>query len=304
VTAWVLILVLPALGMAEDAQRLMRCVEDRDRTCLTQELKSYTGNVSPEYSSVAAEAFLLLGRNADAISAIAAAVKSRPNDYDLMLQQGRIFQRCGDQLNAIQSFLLAAKIRPSSDVFYSLGLSFFLLHEYERGARHFQHAVQLDAKNHKAEFMLAVTDLFQNNNEAGAKTHLERALAIEPENPHYLLHYGVLLMERNDRKTAATVLEKAAKADPSNPLAHFNLGRLYRQVGDMEKARNELETAVRMRPELARAYYQLASVYRALGESEKARESTGKFLKFKEQDRDDDPVGSPPSYAFRDRELK
>jgi len=221
-----------------------------------------------------------------------------------MLQQGRIFQRCGDQVNAIQSFLMAAKVKQSSDVFYWLGLSFFLMHEYERGAKHFTHAVQLDDKNHKAEFMLAVTDIFQNNNEAGAQAHLERALAIVPENPHYLLHYGVLLIERNDRKGAATVLEKAVKADPSNPLAHFNLGRLYRQMGEMEKARTELETAVRMRPELARAFYQLASVYRALGETAKAKEATDKFLRFKDQDRDDDPVGSPPSYAFRDQQVK
>jgi tetratricopeptide (TPR) repeat protein len=304
VTAWLLIVLLPVSGMANDTRRLTRCIEERNRSCLTNELESFSGNVSPEYASAAAEAYLLLGRNTDAISAIAAAVRSKPGDYDLLLQQGRIFQRCGDQLNAIKSFLLAANIRQSSDVFYWLGLSFFLLHEYVRGARHFAHAVQLDDKNHKAEFMLAVTDIFQNNNEAGAKAHLERALALEPGNPHYLLHYGVLLMERNDRKAAAPVLEKAARVDPANPLTHFNLGRLYRQVGDMAKAKTELETAVRMRPELARAYYQLASVYRALGESAKAQESTEKFLRFKERDRDDDPVGSPPSYAFRDHQLK
>lgn len=302
-TAWLFPLLLAVSNKADATQRLLHCIENRDKPCLTNELKS-PGNASPEYFSAAAEAFLLLGRNADAIAAIKAAVKSNPNDYNLLMQQGRTYQRCGDQINAIESFLLAAKVKQSSEVLYGLGLSFFLLHEYERAGKHFSHAVQLDDKNHRAEFMLAVIDIFEDSNEAGAKTHLERALAIEPDNPHYLLHYGVLLMEHNDREAAAAVLEKAAKADPSNPLVHFNLGRLCRQMGDMPKARTELEAAVRLRPELARAYYQLASVYRAFGETAKAKQATEQFLRFKDQDRDDDPVGSPPSYAFRDKPVK
>jgi len=183
-TAWPFLLLLSASQTADAAQRLMHCIENRDKACLTSELKSPPANAPPEYLSAAAEAYLLLGRNAEAVTAIEAAVKSKPNDYALLIQQGRTYQRCGDQLNAIQSFLLAAKVKPSSDVFYGIGLSFFLLHEYERAGKHFAHALQLDDKNHKAEFMLAVIDILKNDNEAGAKTHLERALAIEPQNPH------------------------------------------------------------------------------------------------------------------------
>ncbi|MEO8130854.1 MAG: tetratricopeptide repeat protein, partial [Bryobacteraceae bacterium] len=285
------------------AERLLHCIATRDESCLTAVLKS-TGDDSPEYLSAAAEAYLLLGRNSEAIAAIEAAVRAKPGDFALRTQQGRTYQRCGDQVQAIQSFLLAAKERQTSEVFYGIGLSFFLLHEHERAGKHFAHAVQLNGQNHKAEFMLAVIDIVKDNNEAGAKVHLERALAIAPQNSHYLLHYGIVLMEQNDRPGAATALEKAAKADPSNPLVHFNLGRLRRQMGDMGTARTELETAVRLRPELARAYYQLAAVYRALGESAKAKQATEQFVKFKDQDRDDDPVGAPPSYAFKDQPTK
>ena len=111
-TAWLLLLLLSASNEANATQRLTHCIENRDKACLTSELKSPPGNASPEYLSAAAEAYLLLGRNAEAIAAIEAAVKSKPNDYDLMIQQGRTYQRCGDQLNAIQSFLLAAKVKP------------------------------------------------------------------------------------------------------------------------------------------------------------------------------------------------
>lgn len=298
----VLFLLLAATPNEEDAtKRLMHCIEIREKACLTTALKSPTAHASPAYLSAAAEAYLMLGRNAEAIAAIESAVKSKPGDYDLLMQQGRTYQRCGDQVQAIQSFLLAAKSKQSSEVFYSIGMSFFLLHEHERAGRHFTHAVQLDATNHKAEFMLGVIDILKDNNEAGAKAHMERAMALAPQNPHYLLHYGILLMEHNDREGAAAALEKAAKADPSNPLVHFNLGRLCRQTGDMQKARTELEIAVRLRPEMARAHYQLASVYRELGQPAKAKRATEQFLKFKDRDLDNDPVGSPLSYALKDQ---
>jgi Tfp pilus assembly protein PilF len=162
------------------------------------------------------------------------------------------------------------------------------------------HAVQLDDKNHKAEFMLAVIDILKNDNEAGAKTHLERALAIDPENPHYLLHYGVVLMEHNDREGAAAVLERRRRrpfkpADPLQPRPPSPPN------GGYARARTELEMAVRLRPELARAYYQLASVYRALGETAKAKQATDRFLKFKDQDRTMTLSAVRPAYAFGGR---
>ncbi|MCC7156229.1 MAG: tetratricopeptide repeat protein [Bryobacterales bacterium] len=299
-TGLLFLLLLPASTEPDATKRLTQCIESRDKSCLTNALKSPPGHGSAEYLSAAADAYLMLGRNEDAMTAIGAALKTKPHDYDLLMQQGRTYQRCGEQVQAIQSFLLAAKAKQSSDVFYGIGMSFFLLHEHERAGQHFAHAVQLDEKNHKAEFMLGVIDILKDNNEAGAKAHFERALAMDPGNPHYLLHYGILLMEHNDREGAAKMLEKAAKSDPANPLVHFNLGRLCRQMGDMPRARTELEAAVRLRPELARAHYQLAAVYRELGEPAKAKRATEQFLKFKDQDQDNDPIGNPASQVFKD----
>ena len=283
------LLFVPAANDVDATERLIHCIEIGDKNCLASELKSAPSHGSPEYLSAAAEAYLLLGRNAKAIAAIESALKEKPGDYELLMQQGRTYQRAGDQVHAIQSFLLAAKIKPSSTLFYQMGMSFFLAHEYERAGKHFTHAVQLDDRNHKAEFMLGVIDVLKDHNAEGAKTHLERALAIEPDNPHYLLHYGIVLSELDDPR-ALPVVEKAVKADPTNALGHYNLGRRYRRVGDLQKARAELEIAVRMRPQLARAQYQLAAVYRELGEIDKANQAGEQFIKFKDQDRDDDPV--------------
>src|SRR5258708_4661279 len=177
--ALLLLLLLPASEEVAVTARLVHCIGIRDKSCLASVLKSSPGYSSAEYLAAAAEAYLMLGRNGEAISAIDAAVKSKPGDYELLMQRGRTYQRGGDQIQAIESFLLAAKGKQSSEIFYDLGLSFFLLHEYERAGRHFTHAVQLDEKSHKAEFMLGVIDVLKEDNLAGAKMHLERALALE-----------------------------------------------------------------------------------------------------------------------------
>ena len=73
-------------------------------------------------------------------------------------------------------------------VFYELGMSFFLLHEFDRAVTHFQRVLELDARQDKAEFMLGILDVLRNG-DGDAKIHFERALALQPANPHYLLHY-------------------------------------------------------------------------------------------------------------------
>jgi hypothetical protein len=53
--------------------------------------------------------------------------------------------------------------------------------------------------NDKAEFMLAVIDIMQSNNEAVRRRIWNARWRWRPKIPHYLLHYGVLLAQRNDR---------------------------------------------------------------------------------------------------------
>ena len=298
--AWTAQCMLPLAFAATPTnaeQRLAQCVETRDRSCLEKLLKEPAVQGSLGYLALAAQGYALLGRQQEAATAIADALKQKPGDYDLLLEQARIYQRSGHQIEAIQSFLEAARSKtPTPEILFQIGMSFFLLREYDRAARHFEQARKLDDKNDKAEFMLGVIDVIKDSDEEGAKVHFERALALQPDNPHYLLHYGVVLVQLDELNQAAVSLERAGKLDPSNPLTHFNLGRLYRQQGELTKARAELQEAVQLRPELARAHYQLATVYRQLGQSAKAQAAMKEYMKFKDQDSDDDPIGDLPSY--------
>lgn len=284
------VLLLLAASVPDSAAPLARCVERGDRACVAALLSHAPGAPSPEFLAAAARGYLLLGDRAHARQAIDAAVAQRPGDFDLLMSQGSVYQRCGDQMSAIRSFLLASKAGPAtSPVFYELGMSFFLLHEFDRAARHFRHALELDARDSRAAFMLGVLDVLQDAL-PDAKTRFERALELQPQNPHYLLHYGVLLMRLNDNAAALEPMQKAEKVDAANPLTHYNLGRLYRELGQLENAERELREAIRLRPDFASAHYLLAGVYRRLGRQPETTAELAQFTKFKRQNDDGDPI--------------
>ena len=285
-----MLLLFAASAAREEIAPLVQCVEHNDRACVARRLSRKPVSGSPEFLSAAARGYVLLGDRTHAVEAIVAAVAQRPDDFTLLMNQGWVYQRCGDQVSAIRSFLLASQQDKSAPaVFYELGMSFFLVHEFDRAATHFRHAIELHSGDGRADFMLGVLDVLKDLL-PDAKKHFERALELEPRNAHYLLHYGVVLMRLNENDAALERMQQAEKLDSANPLIHFNLGRLYRAAGNLDDAQRELETAVRLRPEFSGAHYALAGIYRRRGRQPDSAKELALYTKFKRQDDDGDPV--------------
>ena len=284
--------------------RLDQCVRSADRECVRRELAKaqdpkHDGN--PDYLDLKARALMLLHRKEEALKVIEHAIQADPKQYRYRITEGHIYQDFGDQVLAIRSFLLADRLQPRSpETFYSLGMSFFLLGEYEKSTKHFQQTLELDPNFDRAEFMLGINDMIHFRL-AAAKWELEKAIAMQPKNSFYHLYYGILLSRMADNPLALHELQTAKNLNPSYALTRFNLGRLLRDKGDYQAARTELEAAVRLRANFSPAYYQLGWVYRRLGmeaESPKAYEA---FQKAKaEEDREaKDPVESVVSQSER-----
>lgn len=162
---------------------------------------------------------------------------------------------------------------------------------YDRGARHFRVALELDPNCHKAEFMLGVVDAMENHLDK-AKEHFETAMKMSPQNPYYVIHYGILLKELGDVDGALREMESAETLDHSNPLTYLNLGLLESQLQKYGEARNQLETAVQLDSNLAAAYYGLGGVYHHLGLADLSRSAYQQFERAKalEQQEQTDPV--------------
>ena len=288
----VLLCLALAMQPEDQTKTLNACVQQKDRACISSTLRNLGKRESPAYLAVAAEGYMIIRRPDDALNAIDRALQLKPGNYDYLMEQGWIYQKSGNQLSAIHSFLLAAQSKPMEPAtFYELGMSFFLLNEYQRAAPHFRHVLALAPNNDRAEFMLGVLDVMDNA-APEAKPHYERALRLRPQNSHYLLHYGVLLNQLGKPQQAVHLMLEAEKLDPSNPLTHYNLGRVYLESGKLSQARDELESSVRLKPDLTPAFYKLGTVYRSLGDPNKARKALNRFEKLKQQEKkeEEDPI--------------
>jgi tetratricopeptide (TPR) repeat protein len=298
-----------AAHLASELGPLRNCLAQADRTCAIEafsKVQDLKFKDNPEYLDLSAQVMGLEHKETEALAAINRAIQMEPTRASHLMTKGQIYQRSHDQIHAIQSFLEAAQLRPGwVEPAYSLGMSFFILGNeendveyYDRAARHFKAALEVDPNCHKAEFMLGVI-------EEKGKERIENALKMSPENAYYHLHYGILLNQMGDSESALREMERAEALDHSNPMTYFNLGLLESRLGNYTDARKRLETAVQLDSNLSSAYYCLGGVYHHLGLSDLSQAAYLNFqrTKAREQQEEADPVEaalSPSDLHARD----
>jgi tetratricopeptide (TPR) repeat protein len=277
--------------------QLLECLRRADAKCSTTALAQIRDpklEDDPEYLDLAAQALSLQHRRVQALDAIRRAIEKDPKQARYFMTQGWIYQKFGDQVSAIRSFLNAERLEPRSPVpYYSLGVSFFAVGYfysdpvyYARAEQRFKTALELDPLYDKAEFMLGVIDAV-NSRLTEAKQHLEETLKMKPFNPIYHLHYGILLNRLGDNASSLREMKMAEELDPYYALTHLNLGSLYSRIRSYEEARNELEKAIELDPHLGSAYYLLGGVYHHLGLNDKSARAYEHFEQAKQRSRKD-----------------
>jgi tetratricopeptide (TPR) repeat protein len=278
--------VFAASAAQPELDKLRSCVERSDAGCSAAALEHVEKQRplvtnSLEYLELAAQSLLLQRRYEDALRTIEKALSRKPEEFRYLLIQGRIQQELGAHPSAIRSFLLAQKAQPNSpEVYFLIGMSFFIEEEHDRADRHFRHVLQIQPSNHKALFMLGVLHAYRNElKEAGAL--FAQAVEAQPANAHYRLHWGVLLDRDNKSADALEEVRRAVELAPENAFAQYHLGRLHADRGEMEPARKHLERAVALEPSLAQAHYRLSGVYRKLGLRNEAVQALAAFQKAK-----------------------
>lgn len=127
-----------------------------------------------------------------------------------------------------------------------------------------------------------------------AQKHLKRAIQLEPSNPYYHLHYGILLKHEGDNHRALSEMKTAEEMNPSYALTHFELGTVYEKLGQYEEARTQLQAALELNPDLSAPYYHLGAVYSHLGRAEESKAAFAKFNVMKKQSEqaNSDPAAS------------
>lgn len=197
--------------------------------------------------------------------------------------EGHKAQKAGNQMEAVNDFLNAQRLAPNSpEPLYALGMSFFLIgmdendtSYYDRAARHFKAALELDPHYDRAAFMMGMMEVVHDRLKE-AEPYFQKAIELSPRSHFYRLYYGILLSRMDNYDGAAEQMLLAEKLAPNYPQSYLNLGQLYSQRENYQEARVQLERAVHLNPNLTAAYYTLGGVYRHLGmnsESQSAYET-------------------------------
>ncbi len=104
-----------------------------------------------------------------------------------------------------------------------------------------------------------------NGNASLALETIQRALEIDPENPHVFLQRGISEAARGNISAAEEDYQKAIALDPGFTSAKINLGSLFVQSGRVQDAVDILESAIEQNPYYPQAYYNLAFAYKGVG---------------------------------------
>jgi tetratricopeptide (TPR) repeat protein len=284
-------------------QQLRACLRDEDARCASDTLNKIDETrfeSDANYLNLKAEALILLHQDKPALAAIQRAIEIDPHRADLFITRGRIDQRVGMQAAAIKSFLDAEQMQPGAEApVYYAGMSFFMLGYdnndnayYDRAARHFKTAIELNPHDDRAAFMLGVVDSIEFKLPEAQK-NLAQALKMNPRNPYYHLHYGMLLSRMGRLAEGRREMKLAETLDSSYPNTYLRLGDLDAQMGRYAEARTQLETAVHLDPHLSSAYYTLGQVDYRLGLRAESRSALHRFQETKsEEEKATDPIGA------------
>ena len=180
----------------------------------------------------------------DALLSYQRALKLRPEEVPVLVNQSMVFARTGDNESAEKSLRQAVKLEPdNSAACYNLGL--LLAEEGKPGeAEHF----------------------------------LRQALSAEPGMAEAAHNLAVLIA--GDRLDEAIAMSRlAARENPDNPRFSYTLSYFLQQQGRDNEAIGVLEQLIQKDPEFISAYPLLGSMYEASGRYDRAR---GIYLKARE----------------------
>lgn len=198
------------------------------------------------------------------------------------IKNGNLYMQRGDCSFAQYSYQEALSLEPNnSEAKVGKGRSLSCQGAVALAIEEFQAVLALDPNNVNAHVLLA--EAYQKQWRTDATRYpeglsqslalLEKAAAIEPNNPTIWNAKGVALYFQNDLEGARVALEKAISmaaaseviSDRDHAEMHENLGSTYRSLGQLEQALQSFRRAVTYNPLSATAHNNVGDTYFRLG---------------------------------------
>jgi tetratricopeptide (TPR) repeat protein len=115
-----------------------------------------------------------------------------------------------------------------------------LTNDHEGALGYLGHAREISPNDAQIHFLFAMVSM-RLNLPVEARSELNKALAIDPQNPAYNYAMGFVILSTREAATASEYFERFVTARPNEPKGHYALGIAYFAAGDWEHAKSEME---------------------------------------------------------------
>lgn len=214
--------------------------------------------------------YFILGDLGRSITELETAAQLAPNDIDVAYTLGIAYlrNRQPDAAKQLYSSLIKT-LGAQPQLHVIIGRAYRQSGLLQEAAEEFKKAIALDARFPRAHYYLGITYLLdedqKNINEALAEFKFE--VAANPDEFFANYYLGVVYNFQREWELAITFLQKAAAVQPNNPDPYFQLGQAYQELNNHQRAIEVLTKAIALNPNLAHNKNQVTTAHHRLAQS-------------------------------------
>lgn len=221
-----------------------------------------------------------LDRHAEALESFDRALALRPGSPEALHGRGHALSALGRPEEAIRSYTAALAADPDMvDALTGKGNALAACDRPEEALACFDRALAVVSRGGVPARTEAHVHTFRGDTQRGlgrleeALDSLDRAVAVQPEDPDAWCARGRVLLEMRAFEDALDCYDRAVALRPDDPRPHDFRGRALRDLGRYEEALAAAEQSVRLQPDDAGGLNSLGNTLRALGRLEEAAEA-------------------------------
>ena len=257
---------LPAADRTKRAALILRCADEAalgdtaGALKLAQRILEDPGLEESEFAPVLPS---MAGRADSVVQQIIEGLDSRQLATEKTLPLlAAVYERAGDWKRMREVLeKVAARAPDAVEPLMELAQASWRQKDLEGTLGYLAHARDLDPKNGAIHFLFAIT-CNEMSLPVEAKLSLEKALALEPDNPYYNYAMGSVLLQGSDKALAIPYLEKSVALRPDDARVHLALATSYAGSGRTRDARAQLAIPLQDRQTRAGASYLLGCMAR------------------------------------------
>jgi protein O-mannosyl-transferase len=211
-----------------------------------------------------------LGRQAEAASHLAEALRFLPDSPEIHNNYGNILRETGKFDQAIEQYKIAIKLNPDFTLaYYNLGLALAANGDYEGAIE--QYRLYAGTSLDIADFHHGLGAQLAKESKAGdAVSQFQKALIVKPDSAEVLSNFGYALAQSGKPREAIEYYDKVLAKDPNNVITHGRLALALASVGRIGKAIEQCRIVLAARPDDFEMYANLGILLQNQGKLDEA----------------------------------